>query len=663
MGVAKRLLMITPDVTFARNAKKALEREGKFEVTPFASGIAGVDYLRQHPQDVAFVDFRTKDMPGTDMIDHFRTLQPTIAVIAAPEHPRISELADKYNIQGIISIPISARKLVALLNSAIEHMSNTAQPRSRTKRDPKSSRRTAQALEFWMSDTEDGDTIIEFKPPSDTDSDVPAGSSITFQQLAADEPPLPELASGGTISHLREQLTTMTDTTDKRQVVTRVEAMPTIEADTQPDNDQTPVPAAVILDTTFDESTPIQIFSLDGFMKQVAERNAEGIAALPSWEEEDERYIRPPTFFPPELQLPELEEAIEYTGTVTLANMMIESDPGDLVTDPIEPIRRTSPVGERPPSIPEMPSTRDEESDDASTLSDIEAAQHATEVRPTRPMPPPPPVEPDIAVTQDTQADEPFTRFIEDDPAITQLATELTQLSLESRTDATVLARDGEIVGYAGRIPQEMIEPLHEQLTREWNLAEESNKSRVVFALVPETGDDYMISTTRTNAGFTLSLIFSGTRSWQDIRKQSQRIVDVLEAMPEPELPEISQPFQPIVDESIARTPIAYIWLLADPTISLDETLQRPVRKALQRTLYDAGWVVDEIVIEDYIYVYGQMPKSLSAKDVLLTLMDASAVAIQQDAANVWDNSYLILQPGRPMEIEEIQRFINFARR
>ncbi|MEO0596780.1 MAG: response regulator [Chloroflexota bacterium] len=662
MAVAKRLLMITPDVTFAKNAKKALERDGKFKVTPFASGVAGVDYLRQHPQDVAFVDFRTKDMPGTDMIDHFRTLQPAIAVIAAPEHPRISELADKYNIQGIISIPISARKLVSLLNSAIDYMSRTAKPRSRPKRDSKQTRQTARALEFWLSDSEDGETIIEFKPPTDTDSDVPAGSSITFQQLAAEEPPMPDLASGGTIRDMRDKLATISDTTDKRRVVTRVEPVQIDDADTQPD-DTPKAPAAWILDATLDESSPLQVFSLDGFMKQVAERNVEGISALPSWKEEDERFIRPPTFLPPELQLPELEESIEYTGTVTLANIMIESDPGDLVTDPIEPIRRTFPAGERPPSIPEMPSAQEAQTSDAETLSDAEAAQHKKELQPTRPTPPPPPPLPDIAVSDDTQADEPYTRFIEDDPAITQLATELTQLSLESRTDATVLVRDGEIVGYAGRIPQEMIEPLYDQLTREWDLAEETNKSRVVFALVPETGDDYMISTTRTNAGFTLSLIFSGTRAWQDIRRQSQRIVDVLEAMPEPELPEISQPFQPIIDESIARTPIAYVWLLADPTISLDETLQRPVRKSLQRTLYDAGWVVDDIVIEDYIYIYGQMPKSLSARDVLPSLLEASADAIKQDAANVWDKSYLILQPGRPMEIEEIQRFINFARR
>ena len=118
MFVAKRILIITNETKFALDVKKALERNGKVTVSIFSSGKAGIDYARSHSQDVAVVDFRMKDMPGTDMVDHLRTLQHDIAIIAAPNHTAIHDLQDRYNIQRIINIPMSIRKFVASLNTA-----------------------------------------------------------------------------------------------------------------------------------------------------------------------------------------------------------------------------------------------------------------------------------------------------------------------------------------------------------------------------------------------------------------------------------------------------------------------------------------------------------------------------------------------------------------
>jgi hypothetical protein len=72
-------------------------------------------------------------------------------------------------------------------------------------------------------------------------------------------------------------------------------------------------------------------------------------------------------------------------------------------------------------------------------------------------------------------------------------------------------------------------------------------------------------------------------------------------------------------------------------------------------------------VHQDFVYVYGDMPVSFKANQVIQDLMQSSAAIINSkigdvDTATLWDDSYLVLQPGREMNMEEIQRFINFAR-
>ncbi|MEO1287779.1 MAG: response regulator, partial [Chloroflexota bacterium] len=111
--LAKRILIITNETKFALDVKKALERNGEFTVSVFSSGKAGIAHARHHQQDVAVVDFRMKDMPGTDMVDNLRLLQRDIAIIAAPNHPAIHDLQDRHNIQRIINIPMKIRKFVA----------------------------------------------------------------------------------------------------------------------------------------------------------------------------------------------------------------------------------------------------------------------------------------------------------------------------------------------------------------------------------------------------------------------------------------------------------------------------------------------------------------------------------------------------------------------
>lgn len=673
MFVAKRILIITNDTKFAVNVKKALERNGEYTVSAFSSGKAGVDYLRQNPQDVAVLDFRMKDMPGTDMVDHMRAMQPDLAIIVAPDHPAIHDLKERHNIQEIINIPIPIRKFVSILNTAATEMYN-AQTDTNTSNSIQglSVERSAQTFEFWLADTEDGETVLELS--DGLEPDVKPQASATFQRLAAEEPPMPDFIDGSTIRDLRDKLTNLDEI--KRVLATASDedtapAPKDVEVVTdEEEKDASPIPAMVILEAALDESTPIQTFSLQEFMSRVTEKGVDTINPLPSWKKEEERYVAEPDFLPSDLPFPELEEAIEYTGTVTMisAAQVIEDDPSNWTTDPIKPVQRSHPVEEKRQELESV--TEEPDVEEAIPLDSEEIEAPVEEL--AHPTPPLPPELPDLTVSSGTDSGLAFTEFESDDPELAQLATTLTQVALELTADATVLAKNGEVVAFAGKLPMSDLAGLLDQLTVEWDKVSNNDKSRILFATIPDTGAEFMVSTRGTDAGFTLSLIFSGTRPLHDIRRQSKRLVDALATMPEPEaepVPIITpQPTKPAVaipttDEIGIRTPIAYLWLQRDPNEEFDNDIQQAILKSLDVDLTTAGWKVGEIQAPDYVYIYGEMPANLDPRETLNELMQKTATIAKQEASDLWDDSYLILQPGREMKAEEIQRFINFARR
>ncbi len=677
MFVAKRILIITNDTKFAVNVKKALERNGEYTVSAFSSGKAGVDYLRRNAQDVAVLDFRMKDMPGTDMVDHMRAMQPDLAIIAAPDHPAIHDLKERHNIQAIINIPISIRKFVSILNTAATEMYDAqSDTNTQSSIEGLSVERTAQTFEFWLADTEDGDTILELS--AGLEPDVKPDSSATFQRLAAEEPPMPEFIDGSTIRDLRDKLTNLDDI--KR--VLETSSMPitdeTVPASKEPEivveeeKDETPIPAMVILEAAMDESTPIQTFSLQEFMSRVNEKGVDTINPLPSWKKEEERYVVEPDFLQSDLLFQQLEEAIEYTGTVTMVSIAqdIDDDHSNWTTDPIKPIPRSHPIEEAKQEFETVVEEVEEtESEEIIHVSEEEVVEVEELVRPTPPLPP---ELPDLAVSSGTDSGLAFTEIESDDPELAQLATTLTQVALELTADATVLAKNGEVVAFAGKLPMSDLDGLLDQLTVEWDKVTGNDKSRILFATIPSTGAEFMVSTRGTDAGFTLSLIFSGTRPLHDIRRQSKRLVDALATLPEPETepaPIVTpQPTKPAVaipttDEIGIRTPIAYLWLQRDPNAEFDNAVQQAILKSLDVDLTTAGWKVGEIQAPDYVYIYGEMPANRDPRETLDELMQKTATIAKKEASNLWDDSYLILQPGREMKTEEIQRFINFARR
>ncbi len=117
--MATQILIIHGQLPFAIKLKQALERSAPFEAHPFTTVEAALDYLQDHIQDVALVDFALPDFPGDVIVRQLRTVQPNIIVIATPRIDR--------NRMGTLEVLASldnnfpARDLVNLVNDYFAH--------------------------------------------------------------------------------------------------------------------------------------------------------------------------------------------------------------------------------------------------------------------------------------------------------------------------------------------------------------------------------------------------------------------------------------------------------------------------------------------------------------------------------------------------------------
>src|SRR5688500_5293902 len=118
--MAIRVLIINRQLVFAVTLKQALEQTGTFDVHPFTTADAAFDFLRDHPQDVALVDFTLLGRSGAKMIQQLRGIQRDLAVIISPRQSNVEELARNLNLQGMIDMPFGARDIIPLIERAVE---------------------------------------------------------------------------------------------------------------------------------------------------------------------------------------------------------------------------------------------------------------------------------------------------------------------------------------------------------------------------------------------------------------------------------------------------------------------------------------------------------------------------------------------------------------
>ena len=120
--MATRVLIINRQLVFAVTLKQALEQTGTFDVHPFTTADAAFEYLRDHPQDVALVDFTLPGRSGAKVIQQLRGIQTDLAVIISPRQPDADALMNTLRLQGMIDMPFGARDVIPLIEQALEQI-------------------------------------------------------------------------------------------------------------------------------------------------------------------------------------------------------------------------------------------------------------------------------------------------------------------------------------------------------------------------------------------------------------------------------------------------------------------------------------------------------------------------------------------------------------
>ena len=255
-----------------------------------------------------------------------------------------------------------------------------------------------------------------------------------------------------------------------------------------------------------------------------------------------------------------------------------------------------------------------------------------------------------------------------DDPRIAQLALNLTEASLELTAEATMLTRGDELVAYAGQMADDEIDDLRQFIPSDAEAMPAGSHIRFVSA--PESGRDYMLYSVRTEDDLILSLVFAAATPLRDIRRQGQRLAAALTTVPEPPM-EPTEPLQPppaVAVEPAVVSPYAFVWLLNDPLAALEPAVAQAITTGLRVQLNERGWRIHDLQVnEDYVYLLADVPGDALPYEVIADLKVRSArIAGQQnpayDVEALWTDGYLVVAPGRPLDIDEIQQFINFER-
>ena len=637
-----RVIFITPKIDFSIQTKLGLEKLGGFKVIPFSSAGNALEYLRDHKMDIAVIDMSPPDRTWVKVLGEITKSQQDIRIIAGPDLPEVASLVADANAEKVIPIPLAVRTLADIIRdvSAGEEseLADTASisptPVQAEMPKPESNDLPAQeetppgssqSVEVILSE-DDGSVLSitsDAKPVNENEDEE---SRLLFEKLAAEEPPLPESETGGTVSDLIRsgvEQPKQEEPTDSQESVEKV-------APKSGEDDVGSNTATKILEATQDYSDIIGEFSVETFLDRVDQSLGENeykIQPLPSWskpEQVDEAGTNKESFddldsfidslgFFPAVESSQISEQLQR-DMVDLADL-----PGaQFEFSELAIVEEFSDDGDS--AEYELPEQESDEKEDSGIFFD-------EEIR---------------------------------DVYIAQLALTLTQVSLDLSTEATLLTRGNEILAYSGNLSSGDMNEIRTAIHNDWNVSE--RQLRVRFINLPDKNAEYMLYSQRTDRDLVLSLIFAGQTPVKAIREQSTRLLEALQAVPEA----ISANWSDIeIDPVVSRSPYTYVWFMRESDMPLDSMTALRLRIRLGRELARNQWDVHAVELsQSFVYVYADIPETVDVQDAVNKLKDLSRQQWQEiDPAipdDVWSDGYLFLSPGRQISTDEIFEYADF---
>ena len=649
MAIAvKQIMLITRNVQFAIDVKRALEALGEYSVTTVAEVRNAMEQLREAPQHLVVLDTDNLTVSPAIMIEMIRSRQDDIALVLAPDRPDVHELAKSYRAQGVVDVPVMARALIPVLNRSLEAEHGELPPSPAAPAEELNddtiwiesligdslgadaglnyTRRRLQAsldllnpdppthpisdaMELLVEPEDEGDTV-RYRVVRVGDS---GSTALQIRDVESDETPVAAASDFETLRDLAEKFGA--DVSEGAR--SRLEQPARMSPERDKDDLEDSAAFEQMLNALLDESTLLEDLTMESLFDTTRELpGAPGIDSIPDWLRETEKFIKEPNFLPD--SLPPLAAA-DGVGETTL--------PAILGRSPGAP---TDSARERSAGMTEEPS-----------------------------------VAPQLESAADTAWGLLSSR--DRDPYLAQLAVTMTRVMSDMTADATVLTRASHIVAFSGNMGLERFRAIRGCIADDW--AAEDKQSRIRFIKVPESGADYMLCSRGTVGGHTLTMIFAGGKQLQEIRRQGDRMLNALASVPEGEAPlQESVPDEPLSTTTNARTPIAFVWMVADPALLLRRSVAEQLVFWLEVQLNALNWRVHCLdVHQDFVYLFADAPGRASPESLIRTVMDRSRrIACSEDQAlpaDLWADAYLVLQPGRELSERELQNFLQFARR
>ncbi len=639
MAIAvKQIMLIMRNVQFAIDVKRALEALGEYSVTTVADARNAMEQLRETPQQLVLLDTDNLTVSPAIMIEMIRSRQEDIAIVLAPDQPDVHELAKSYCAQGVVDVPVMARDLIPVLERSLGADIGVAPQTPPDQADELSEdtirleslvgdalgeasglnytrRRLQASLDLLNPDPPTkavNDTMELLVEPEDEGDTVRyrvvrvGDGGVHIRDVESDETPLSSASEFETLRDLAQRF--------GAQVGDKPVPAPTQRQSevVLGDEDDLEDSAAFerMLNTVLDESTLLEDLTMESLFDTTRELpGAPGREAIPAWLRETEKFIREPNFLPDSLPPP---GALEGAGETTI--------PASLAGNAHE---------------------------DVSADSTVDAA---------------------VVEQKDSSADAPWGLLSsrDRDPYLAQLAVTMTRVMSDMTADATVLTKSNRIVAFSGNLSLEQFRAIRSCIVDDWSAQDQ--QSRIRFIKVRKSGADYMLCSRGTVGGHTLTMIFAGGKQLQEIRRQGNRMLNALAGVHAGEAPPVEdQPGELISDSADSRTPIAFVWMVADPALLLRRSVAEQLVFWLEVQLNALNWRVHRLdVHQDFIYLHADAPGRASPESLIRTVMDRSrSIACSEDKAlpdELWADAYLVLQPGRELSERELRNFLQFAR-
>jgi DNA-binding NarL/FixJ family response regulator len=485
-----RVLFIDSDAEALARVKEALEQAGDYEAKVFVTGKAALEYAAQNPPAVAVISLNVQDIASHILAKKLRKIRPGLPLLVRAPASADERLLQALKPQGVLYGSYTTRLLIPLVKEALNPQPAAPAPitdaADESFPDEEAPVTSPASLRQYLAATDltdaaaFGEILESIKPGSDTAEEEDTFDVLVNSMRAQDHrPPLPQ----------RQRLASWAVAADEEGPtgISPAEAKPdtTAQESVSPEDD-------VLFQKLAAEEPPMPTLDDSGTVRDLIavtdfeEQSDSGIVEIPDEMIRDFSEVSEVTA----MSLDEVEQdLLEALAAAQTAE-------GNAATPPLTDSQRLIPMPE-----------------------EVRARLENGETPPMAPL------EPEPAAPPPQQAPSPQAGSAEPLGAAA-LALQLTQHTLASSAQATLLVCDNQVIASAGALPDGDIAALADMIDYHAVLAE--GVTKIKFVSLPESRLNFMAVAAPTVENMVLIMVFNENMHLRGIRQQAKTILEAL---------------------------------------------------------------------------------------------------------------------------------------